>query len=420
MNIASIVQDVLSRTPILDMHTHLFPPSFGALPLWGIDELLRYHYLEAELFRSSDITPDQYWSMTKQQQADLIWRTLFVENAPISDAARGVVFVLHSFGLRTDAPDLTEARAFFRAQDPKSHVARVLELAGVSEVVMTNDPLDPAEAPFWLNNAARGPEFLAALRLDRILKGWAEHWSVIESQGYRVDGAASGQSTGELRRFFADWVLRMQPRYMAVSLPYTFRYPTDDVQNKLLREAVLPACREAAIPIALMIGPAYQVNPAIRLAGDSTGKADIRTVEAICRDHPCNRFFVTLLSRESQHELCVAARKFSNLMPFGCWWFLNNSSIVDEITRERVEMLGATMIPQHSDARVLEHIIYKWRNSRRVIGQVLADAYQLMADDGRAPKPQEIERDIRRMMRGNFERWTRLERARGSREAGGR
>ena len=50
-------------------------------------------------------------------------------------------------------------------------------------------------------------------------------------------------------------------------------------------------------------------------------------------------------------------------MPFGCWWFLNNPSIVEEITRERLELPGTTFIPQHSDARVLEQVIYKWRNT---------------------------------------------------------
>jgi hypothetical protein len=74
-----------------------------------------------------------------------------------------------------------------------------------------------------------------------------------------------------------------------------------------------------------------------------------------------------VLSRENQHELCVYARKFNNLMPFGCWWFLNNPSIVEEITRERIELLGASFIPQHSDARVLEQVIYKWRNTRATL-----------------------------------------------------
>ena len=57
--------------------------------MWGIDELLTYHYLEAELFRSSDIKPEQYWSMSKKEQADAIWQTLFVDHLPVSEATRG-------------------------------------------------------------------------------------------------------------------------------------------------------------------------------------------------------------------------------------------------------------------------------------------------------------------------------------------
>lgn len=405
-SIAAIVDRALAETPVFDMHTHLFPPSFGKLPLWGIDELLTYHYLEAELFRSSAVTPDEYWSMPKSAQADLIWRTLFVENAPISDATRGVVHVLHRFGLQTDATDLHEAREFFAAQNPSAHVQRVLDLAGVSDLVMTNDPLDPGEVQFWTDGAERPANFHPALRLDRVLNRWDEHWEQLAAAGYKVDARGKGQTMAEVQRFLIDWVERMRPLYMAVSLPYTFRYPAGDLRNYLIKDAVLPACRTAGIPMALMIGPAYQVNPALRLAGDAVGKSDIRSVETLCRLHPDNRFFVTLLSRENQHELCVAARKFANLMPFGCWWFLNNSSIVDEMTRERVEMLGASMIPQHSDARVLEQLIYKWRNSRRVVGRVLADTYALMGEDGRPATQAEIERDVRRMMRGNFETWT--------------
>src|SRR5579872_4072795 len=136
------VEEELGATPFIDVHTHLFMPSLGRLGLWGIDELVTYHYLEAELFRSSTITPEQYWKLGKREQADTIWRALFVENTPVSESTRGVVAVLKAFGLRTDSPDLKEARAFFAAQDPVRHIRRVFELAGISEVVMTNDPLD--------------------------------------------------------------------------------------------------------------------------------------------------------------------------------------------------------------------------------------------------------------------------------------
>src|SRR6202158_3367666 len=114
--ICSTVQDVLATTQFVDIHTHLFAPAFGKLGLWGIDELLTYHYLEAEFFRSSDTQPEEYWSLSKRDQADAIWRTLFVENNPVSEATRGGIAVLRAFGLPTSGPDLSEARTFFETR----------------------------------------------------------------------------------------------------------------------------------------------------------------------------------------------------------------------------------------------------------------------------------------------------------------
>ena len=403
--IPSVVEDVLAATPFVDIHTHLYSPAFGKLGLWGIDELLTYHYLEAELFRSSAIKPDQYWALSTREQADVIWQALFVENTPVSEATRGVIAVLHAFRLPTDRSDLAEARSFFKAQSYESHVQRVLEMAGVSAVVMTNDPLDPEEAPLWLNGVANHSQFRAVLRLDRILCTWSAHWQVLAGQGYKVDEHASGKSAAEVRRFLLDWHKRMQPVYMAVSLPDTLAYPQNTVGNRLLTEAVLPACRELEIPLSLMIGVRKQVNPALRLAGDAAGRADLRALENLCREFPDNRFLVSVLSRENQHELCVYARKFSNLMPFGCWWFMNNPSIVEEITRERLEMLGTSFIPQHSDARVLEQVIYKWNNTRRTMARLLSDSYRLLSQDGRGVTRSDIQRDVTRLFRSNAEAW---------------
>jgi hypothetical protein len=58
--IFSTVQETLSSIPFVDIHTHLFTPALGNLGLWGIDELLTYHYLEAEFFRNSDVAPEAY------------------------------------------------------------------------------------------------------------------------------------------------------------------------------------------------------------------------------------------------------------------------------------------------------------------------------------------------------------------------
>jgi hypothetical protein len=397
--IPAAVHDELQSTPFIDVHTHLFMPSLGKLGLWGIDELITYHYLEAELFRSSDLKPEAYWQLSKTEKADAIWKALFVENTPISEATRGVIAVLQAFGLR----DLAEARRFFAAQDLKAHVRRVFKLAGISEVVMTNDPLDPEEASLWEKGVEPDAQFHAVLRLDRILNKWSDHWRVLVAKGYAVEEDARGKSVAEIRRFLADWNARMQPVYMAVSLPDTFHFPEDSVRGRLLAEAVMPSCRELGIPLSLMIGVRYQVNPTIRLAGDGVGRADLRAVEHLCTAYPANRFLISVLSRENQHELCVYARKFSNLMPFGCWWFLNNPSIVEEITRERLEMLGTSFIPQHSDARVLEQVIYKWRNTRRTLAPILSNTYNLLASDGRPVTRLDVRNDITRLFRTNFE-----------------
>ncbi len=406
--IGPAVAEELKNTPFIDVHTHLFGPSLGTLGLWGIDELLTYHYLEAELFRFSSVTPDQYWSNSKREQADLIWRTLFVENTPVSEATRGIVAVLAAFGLDTRAADLNEAREFFSDQDLRQHIRRVFALAGISEVVMTNDPLDPAEAPLWKKKADSDSQFHAVLRLDRILNKWAQHWEQVSAAGYRVQEHLAGQTIAEVRRFLSDWFQRMQPVYMACSLPDTFQFPEESVRAELLKQAVLPSCREFDIPLSLMIGPRYQVNPAIRLAGDAVGRADLRAVEHLCREFPENRFLISVLSRENQHELCVYARKFANLLPFGCWWFLNNPSIVEEITRERIEMLGSSFIPQHSDARILEQVIYKWHNTRRTMAPILSHAYELLVEDGRGVTREEIHRDIHKLFRGNFANFVHL------------
>jgi hypothetical protein len=376
--------------------------------LWGIDELVTYHYLEAELFRSTAVHPTKYWALTKTQRADLIWKTLFVENTPVSEATRGVVAVVQAFGLDSRAKTLAPLREFFGKQKLPDHIAQVFKLAGISQAVMTNDPLDPEESALWHAGVELGPLFRAALRIDRILNEWATHCPVLAAHGFAVQQDCGGQTLAEVRRFLASWVTRMEPAYMAVSLEDSFFFPVNDgadARTRLIRDAVLPVCREFNLPMALMIGVRRQVNPLLKTAGDAVGRADLRSLENLCTEFPDNRFLVSVLSRENQHELCVYARKFASLLPFGCWWFLNNPSLVEEMTRMRLEMLGASFIPQHSDARVLEQVIYKWRSSRRTIAPILANAYRLLAADGRAVTREEIQVDVNRLFRTNFQRF---------------
>ena len=89
-------------------------------------------------------------------------------------------------------------------------------------------------------------------------------------------------------------------------------------------------------------------------------------------------------------------------MIFGCWWFVNNPSIVEEITRERIELLGLGMIPQHSDARVMDQLIYKWAHSRQIITSILVEKYSILLDSGWQINESEIERDVEKLLSNNF------------------
>src|SRR5687767_9675672 len=234
----------LASTPIIDMHTHLYPPAFGTpvahaagptdpagLLLWGIDELLTYHYLVAEVFRAVPATKlayEDFWRMSKPQQADHIWKNLFVERSPISEACRGVLTTLQKLGLNTSARDLQGFRHFFAGENPDKYIDRVMEISNVRSITMTNPVFDDNERERWLRdpkNVGGDPRFKAVLRIDPILRDYPNAARRMNEWGFRANADIDASTIDEARRFLREWIDRQQAIYLAVSLPPTFRYP---------------------------------------------------------------------------------------------------------------------------------------------------------------------------------------------------
>ena len=421
-SIQQAVTRALAEQRVVDMHTHLYPPSFGTpvpnpslkpdatgLMLYGVDELVTYHYLIAEVFRvvpATKLPYEKYWRMTKREQADHIWKHLFVERTPISEACRGALTTLQKLGLDVSDKSLEPARRWFAQQDPSKFIDRVMEIANVESITMTNPVFDDNERAKWLANPRVGddPRFKAVLRIDPMLRDWKTAAKKLSEWGFACDEVIDDRSAESAKKFLRHWIDVQRAIYLAVSLPPDFRYPAGDgaYSDRVFERIILPVCAERGLPFAMMIGSRLRVNPDLRDAGDMVGQADVASVVNLCRDFPRNKFFVTMLARENQHELCVAARKFGNLMVFGCWWFVNNPSLIDEITRMRVELLGTSLIPQHSDARILDQLIYKWDHSRELIGRVLAEKYADVARTGWPVSEADIRADARRLLRDNF------------------
>ena len=69
----------------------------------------------------------------------------------------------------------------------------------------------------------------------------------------------------------------------------------------------------------------------------------------------------------------------------------------------RIEMLGTSFTAQHSDARVIDQILYKWQHSRQIIARVLSRKYSDLAATGWMPMETEIERDVQEIFGGGFQ-----------------
>ncbi|MBA4150504.1 MAG: glucuronate isomerase [Verrucomicrobia bacterium] len=399
------VERTVATVRVTDIHTHLYDPAFGDLLLWGIDDLLVYHYLVAEAFRHTDISYDKFWSLSKTQQADLIWDALFLQHSPISESCRGVLTTLNAFGLDVKKRDLPALRKWFAGQKPGKFVTRCMDLAGVEQIYMTNSPFDDIERPVWEKGFERDERFLAALRIDPLLLAWNDTSKKLGQWGYKVSSSLTPKTISQVRKFLCDWTQKMDAQYLMVSLPPDFNFPEANTCNRLLEEAVLPHCREFNLPFAVMPGVRRAVNPQLGLAGDGIGVSNMAAFNHLFAKYPENRFLATMLSRENQHELCVAARKFRNLHIFGCWWFTNVPHLIEEITRLRLELVGLSITPQHSDARVLDQIIYKWRHNKEIIGRVLVEKYEQLAATGWQPTSAEIERDVRDLFGGAFKKF---------------
>jgi len=172
--IRPVVAEAVEAASILDIHTHLYAPAFGKLLLWGVDELLTYHYLVAEVFRAAPLPYDRFWRMSKSEQADYIWQHLFIERSPVSEACRGVLTVLAELGLDVQSRDLAAFRRYFASLSLDRYLEVVFQHAHVRSVIMTNDPFDEQERAIWENGWRVDSCFQPALRLDPLLTQWSE------------------------------------------------------------------------------------------------------------------------------------------------------------------------------------------------------------------------------------------------------
>ena len=391
-NISNKLLNIINSTPIFDLHTHLFPPKHEGYFLLGFKNLLNYHYLIAELLTATNIDASTFYSYNDEKKASLIWNELFEKRTPVSEACAGVLTILKELNIEINNKSFLSICDEYdrKIQSDKN----ILDLSNVSSLVMTNNPFDLDEWSLFNTNNWDKKIYLASLRLDDLILDYEEALKKAKDQ--------TSNQKNTIVTYLEKCYSQSKPVYAAVSLNLeTF----DTIFENSFWKDILVWLENKNLPLSLMLGVKRAVNKDFGLAGDGIGDINLKELSNLCNLFPNNKFLVTCLSLNDQHELTVLARKHPNLRIFGFWWFMNQPTIIKQILKMRIDMLGFSFIPQHSDARVSDQLIYKWSHFKKILHPILLEYYQELLDKNFPISENILQRDIDNLLSGNAKKY---------------
>ena len=374
------IEKFTHSTNVIDIHTHLFPSKFKKYYKIGIIELLNYHYLVAEFLSLTNFNPKKFYKLNNFAKANLIWNILFLKQPPVSTATLGVVKVLQSYGIKNML--LPFNKIYKILQNIKVTENDIFQLSGVKNVVMTNNPFDFNEFEILKDN--KDLKYKPSIRIDDLFDK-----KINLEKIYNYHKVNFKDKDKYIFKLCEALIKKYLPAYFALSTENfeEFNYDDDFAQ-------ILSALEKYKIPLMLLVGVKRNVNIDYKLAGDGIGKLEIQKLEVILNKYKRNKFLVTCLDYSDQFKLTVIARKFQNIKIFGFWWFNNQKGIVKNLLSMRMDLLGDNFIIQHSDARVIDQLIYKWNDFRHIYTKVLSGKFHELIEAGYKIRTEDIEKYI--------------------------
>tara|TARA_B100000686_G_scaffold352165_1_gene453210 strand:+ start:2555 stop:3751 length:1197 start_codon:yes stop_codon:yes gene_type:complete len=382
--ISKYLKDTINSTSIFDCHTHLFPPEHKNYYLSGLENILNYHYLIAELLTIAGTSTKEFYSLEHSKRANLIWDELFQKRTPMSESCKGVITTLNHFNISIKNKNYYEIDKELKSKNYSDK--DILNICNINSLVMTNNPFDDEEWSLFERNDWDRNIYLSSMRLDNLLN---DSDSLIKKKF---------ENNQSIISFLEKCYNQSKPVYAAISASTNeFKQL---LKNNLWKE-ILTWLNNKKLPLSLMLGVKRAINKDFGLAGDGIGDIDLKDLSKLCNSHPNNKFFVTCLSLNDQHELTVLVRKHPNLKMFGFWWFMNQPSLIEQMLKMRIDMLGLSIIPQHSDARVTDQLIYKWSKFKKILHKVLLEYYVDLNENNYEIDLEVIKNDISNLLNNN-------------------
>ena len=275
--------------------------------------------------------------------------------------------------------------------DAKTHVDRILEMAGVDYYTCTNNLFDEDELAYVRSVQAGTAEWdkraIAAMRIDTLVLAYKDEALPFLQKHFgltKADPELSPACITAIRNWLVEWCRELPNlEYLGCSFPPEFDFMDQESDSgKILWRIVLPVARDLGLPIFLMPEPLRKVNKRHALAGDFLGLMNPLSLANFAIANHDLDFWVTPLHLSSQYPMSVLTGTAGNVYVWGLWWYNLHESIAKSVTPMRIEMTGTNFLPMNSDARVLDQLYYKWMHFRRWFVDILRDKYRPLVRTG--------------------------------------
>ncbi len=378
--------------PAVDARVFFDPPGHSRPGLSGLDALLTTPEILAEFFRRRAFRgekprapftshEDYVRSLTPDELADIVWRQLFVDNAPVSEPARVVLTTLGMFGLDVASADLRLLREQYAAIPEAERLDKALTLANVRLVL---HPVESMDAERYASRP-RHRAFRPVLCLNDLLGDWKESARKLRRLGFGLKTRVDDFAPLELRRHLSGEIDRLAPAALALDWPGAGARPEDEGVGRLLRESVLPLCGERGLGFMLAAGdepvdrlsPLWDAFPGVKFA---------------------------LFPGREEHFLPAAVSAFNsrNVLLCGPDQPLSYPRALESNLRLRLETLGSMFHACHSGASAAEGLVGCWAHMRWTLGRALIRRYSDLWRTGWRYSDADVAKDVSAVLGGNI------------------
>lgn len=390
----SMIWTAVHETPAVDVRTFVRHPRPSDPGESGLDGLLTSPGVLEEFFRrraqggGAGAEPEvaaareaYIKSLTPGELADIVWRQLFVDHPPLSEATRVVLTAMGLFGLDVASGDLRILREQYDRIPPAERLEKIMRLANLRLVLY---PVESLEVEEENGLPIRPPSFRPVLSLNLLLGDWKESARKLRTQGFGVKGKVDEFAPLELRRHLGSEIARLGPAALSLDWP-AGHHALDDGVGRLVREAALPLCRERGLPFFIAAGEAE----------------DIGALSPLWENEPEIRFLL-FPSREDQlFPASRAATRHRNLLLCGPDGPLAYPHCLELFIGRRLETCGSTFHACHSGAVIPEELVGRWAHMRWVLGETLIRRYAELWRTGWRYTEAGVRQDVTAILGGN-------------------